>query len=103
MEFSLPGKQGGSRISSVHGVLMKSERPCDFGGNDEPNHSASFKETPDAAQNSGIHRGRYAAGLRILLAGVIHAVQTWRARRNFRLRAVHEFVQSARSDQSALL
>lgn len=36
-----------------------------------------FQEAPDSAQDVGIHGGSDAAGLRILLAGVVDAEQSW--------------------------
>ena len=52
-----------------------------------------FQKAPDAAQNGGVHGGRYTARLRILLAGVVDAEQTRRARRNFRFRAMRKLVE----------
>src|SRR5882762_7118023 len=54
-----------------------------------------LQEAPDSAQDCGIHGGSDAAGLCILLAGVVDAEQSWRARGDLGFRAMREFVQRA--------
>src|SRR5713101_2963296 len=62
-----------------------------------------FEEAPDPAQNGGIHLGRHAAGLGILLTRMINPKQSRRARRNVGFRTMRKYVESPRSNQPALL
>src|SRR6202521_5783899 len=52
-----------------------------------------FEETPDSAQYGGVHRRHHTARLRVLLAGMINAKQSWRASRHFSLRAMRKLVE----------
>jgi hypothetical protein len=54
-----------------------------------------FEEAADATQDRGIHGGGDAAGLRVLLAGVVDAKQARRSGRDLCLGAVSEFVERA--------
>jgi hypothetical protein len=62
-----------------------------------------FKETADAAKDLRIHGWRDAAGLGILLARMVDAEQSGRARRDFGLRAMGEFVKRTGGYHAALL
>ena len=57
----------------------------------------------DAAEDFGVHRGSEAAGLGVLLAGVIDAEKAGVARGEFGFCAVGERVGGARGDGAALL
>src|SRR6267143_4166374 len=62
-----------------------------------------FQETFDPVQDGGIHRRRYPAGLRVLLARVVHPEQLRKVGGHFSFCAVREFVEGSRRDHSALL
>ena len=62
-----------------------------------------FEEAKDSGENFGVHGGGDAAGLCVLLAGVIDAKQAWGSGRDFGFCAVSEFEERAGSDQAALL
>ena len=62
-----------------------------------------FKESPDTAQNRGVHRQRDPAGLSVLLTWVIDAEQSNIRSWNIRFRSVRERIGGSRSDQALML
>lgn len=63
----------------------------------------ALEEAADVGENFGVHDGSDASGLRVLLAGVVNAEQTWRSRGDFGFGSMCEFVLRARSNHAALL
>ena len=61
-----------------------------------------FEEGTDSPQDGGIHPGRHAPRLGILLAWVVGAEQARRVPGHFGFRAMREFVQRARRNRAAL-
>lgn len=62
-----------------------------------------LEEPADFGQNLGVHGGRDAAGLRVLLTGVVDAEEARSSGGDFGFRAMSEFETRARSDHAALL
>lgn len=63
----------------------------------------SFHEANNAAEDSSVHGGGYAARLRVLLARMIRAEQSYPSGREAGPRSMRKWVSGARGDDSALL
>src|SRR5690348_17521829 len=62
-----------------------------------------FEEAADPVEDLGVHGGSNAAGLRVLLAGVVDPEETRRSGGDFCFGAVGEFEKRAGSNDAALL
>jgi hypothetical protein len=89
-----PGKRPGGQLSSARGSAAADSDTFPY-AEAVVCEGLAYEEPADAAQNLGVHGGGDAAGLRVLLAGVVNAEEVRAVAGEFGFGAVREAMRGS--------